>query len=57
MSAVPTRGNLPADGKWNFVVSLPLLRTSARNFLSHKSVEYTLTRSEIAGILAAAIST
>jgi hypothetical protein len=24
-SDVPTRGNLPADGKWNFAVSLPLL--------------------------------
>jgi hypothetical protein len=48
---------LPADGKWNFVVSLPLLRRSARNFLSHKSVEYTLTRSEIPGVLAVIIST
>ena len=25
-SDVPVRGNLPADGKWNFVVPLPLLR-------------------------------
>ena len=40
---------LPADGIWNFVVPLPLLRRNAGVSMNHKGVEYTLIRSETPG--------